>query len=216
MADPILPPENVTAKPIPGYPGYWATDDGRVWSGKMGGRFLKPGLHGMGYHFFAMPSPDGTRNRLAHRLIALAFHGPSGGRIVRHLNGDRTDNRINNLAYGTHRDNKQDEVNLGRFQKGSLGASRMSTATARAAIEMWVCGVPLKIIAARSGVSAGTIIALVRRRTWPNLRLCPFLTPLIRPVVSTCDSRRYKDDPDAKLSRCAAWRRRVGLVRPSR
>lgn len=45
--------------------------------------------------------PDGYRlltNRLEHRLIWETAHGPlSGGWVVHHINGDRTDNRLENL-----------------------------------------------------------------------------------------------------------------------
>ena len=39
-------------------------------------------------------------------LVCLAFHGPPE---VRHLNGDRQDNRPGNLAWGSHKDNERDK-----------------------------------------------------------------------------------------------------------
>ncbi|PYY32345.1 NUMOD4 motif-containing HNH endonuclease [Curtobacterium sp. MCBD17_030] len=47
--------------------------------------------------------------RKVHRLVAAAFIGPCpDGYLVRHLNGDPSDNRLVNIAYGTPQDNSDD------------------------------------------------------------------------------------------------------------
>jgi len=44
-----------------------------------------------------------------HQLVLSAFVGPRpAGMEVRHLNGDPSDNRLENLAYGTRKDNAND------------------------------------------------------------------------------------------------------------
>ena len=47
------------------------------------------------------------RNYKMHRLICEAFHGPApdGLPVVLHLNEDSTDNRAENLAWGTQKQN---------------------------------------------------------------------------------------------------------------
>ncbi|MES5383841.1 HNH endonuclease signature motif containing protein [Mycolicibacterium conceptionense] len=46
-----------------------------------------------------------------HQLVMLAFIGPCPeGLVIRHLNGDCTDNRLLNLRYGTPSDNQHDAV----------------------------------------------------------------------------------------------------------
>lgn len=59
---------------------------------------------------------NGKRSvRLVHRLVLQAFVGECPvGMEVRHLNSVRTDNRLCNLAYGTHSDNVIDTIKLGR------------------------------------------------------------------------------------------------------
>lgn len=53
-----------------------------------------------------------------HRLVALAFLGePQPGIIARHLNDVKTDNRVENLAYGSQVDNMADmKANSGHYE----------------------------------------------------------------------------------------------------
>ncbi len=62
-----------------------------------------------------------------HRLVLLAFIGrcPKGYE-VRHLNSIKTDNRLVNLAYGTHSENVIDTINLGRNSRQKLNAELVS------------------------------------------------------------------------------------------
>ena len=50
-----------------------------------------------------------------HQLVMLAFHGyPPAGMETMHLNGIPTDNRPENLRYGTHSENMTDMYRIGK------------------------------------------------------------------------------------------------------
>lgn len=108
-----------TWKPVPGYEGlYEVSDQGRVRSldrvvpnGSPGGRLiqgqpLKTAPAWGGYRRVCLPK---NKSFLVHCLVAAAFLGPRPDKHdVRHLNGNRTDNRLANLAYGDRAENLRD------------------------------------------------------------------------------------------------------------
>lgn len=102
-------------RPVPGFPDYEVSDQGRVRSHKSGSprvMSLQPARHG--YLRVRLCGPNGARGFSVHRLVLDAFVGPlpSGpDRMVsRHLDGDPANNRLDNLAYGTQGENIRDAV----------------------------------------------------------------------------------------------------------
>lgn len=105
-------------KPVPGYKGmYEVSDHGRVRSldrydrrgAFVPGLVLKLSLSPGGYAAVNLCREGKSKTRLFHRLVCETFHGtPDSGQVVRHLNGDRQDNRAVNLAWGTRCENSHD------------------------------------------------------------------------------------------------------------
>lgn len=95
-------------KPIPNHPGYRITEDGRVWSNKRH-RWLKTRIDTNGYLSVNFPTEKGFRTVPIHRPLLETFVGPSPeGMECRHLDGNRLNNSLNNLAWGTRSENQQD------------------------------------------------------------------------------------------------------------
>lgn len=70
------------------------------------GKLLKPGRASNGYLTVTLGRGN---TRLVQHLVALAFLGPRPeGHLVCHNNGDRRDNRAENLRYDTHSANLVD------------------------------------------------------------------------------------------------------------
>ena len=99
---------------IDGAPGYMISDKGRVWSIKSQ-QFVKPKPMDRKGHLGVCLSVDGEpRYYYVHRLMAKAFiPNPDNYPIVRHLNDVKYDNSLENLAWGTKRDNALDAIRNG-------------------------------------------------------------------------------------------------------
>lgn len=118
--------------PVPGFEGrYEASDMGRVRSldriietrngsrwkpGEPGvpgirrlkGRVLKPGRLGSAHLHVVL---EGGVDRTVHSLVLDSFVGPCPpGMMARHLNDDPSDNRLENLCWGTRSENSHDAV----------------------------------------------------------------------------------------------------------
>lgn len=106
---------------IPGYEGYYqVSDEGRVRSlsrtmlTKNGverfykGRFFEDSLSMNGYKQVTLSREGKQETFLIHQLVAMVFldHEPNGNNlVVDHIDGDKLNNRIENLQIVTHRDN---------------------------------------------------------------------------------------------------------------
>lgn len=99
-------------KDIPGFEGlYRVSDQGEVWSCRKNRALGLEKLRG-GYRRVLLVARDGSRRReLLHRTVLRTFVGPCPeGLVVRHLDGNPENNRIDNLKYGTVSENCLDSV----------------------------------------------------------------------------------------------------------
>jgi len=69
-------------------------------------KYLKPFLTKQGYLRVILCKDAITKKYPVHRLVALAFiENPDRKRTVNHKNGIKTDNRLSNLEWMTHKEN---------------------------------------------------------------------------------------------------------------
>ena len=103
--------------PIPGLPGYAVDAAGVVWSGDTD---LTQVADRQGYLLVRVVVNGRRHRKRVHQLVATVFHGPkpSSDHEVRHLNGDPSDNRAGNLAWGTRKENAADRDAHGRTSCG--------------------------------------------------------------------------------------------------
>lgn len=111
-------------------PGYEVSNQGRVQASALydsAGRLAIPAVPvatslNHGYPEVSLRQVGGGRRLRVkvHHLVAAAFIGPRPpGAVVRHLNGDKEDNRLSNLTYGSQAENIADTVAHGRHYYGS-------------------------------------------------------------------------------------------------
>jgi hypothetical protein len=112
-------------RPIPGHRGYEASSEGQVRSVA---RTLRDGRTAGGTVLAQQEDRDGYRTvKLGARrvrvnvAVQLAFAGPPE---VRHLDGNRENNRPGNLAWGSRTENEQDKRRKGKQVGTETGCSR--------------------------------------------------------------------------------------------
>lgn len=103
--------------PIVGYEGlYQVSDKGGINTRDRRGEWVPRALNSdkNGYQRVTLSMSGRKSSRLIHHLVLEAFVGPRPeGMECRHLNGDPSDNRLENLEWGTSSENTFDVVRHG-------------------------------------------------------------------------------------------------------
>lgn len=110
------------------------------------------------------------RNHFVHRLVLEAFVGPAPkGTECRHYpDGNRSNNRADNLSWATRKDNLADRDEQGTMLHGEKHVHAIFTnSQVRRIIELWATGKYLqKEIAAMFGTKQAIISGIVSGKTW--------------------------------------------------
>lgn len=170
-----------TWKPIPGYEGYYeASNLGRVRSldRQTGqkftrGRVLSPSGDGVGYTSFSLCRGNEKMRIKTHRAVCAAFHGRPKilALEVRHLNGVPSDNRANNLAWGTAKENRADAVRHGTTTFGEKNRhAKLNSSKVMEIHHLSNLGATKEHMARRFGVCVATIQNILVGRTWRHIQ----------------------------------------------
>lgn len=179
--------------PVPFAPGYFVDELGGVYSGR---RQLKPWASSSGYRFVSLRAGGQTIKISVHRLVATVFHGqaPTPGMLVRHLDGDRTNNRATNLAWGSQSENMDDAVRHGthvsvatpevlprgadhwtalhpeRVVRGERARhAKLTEEIVRSIRCEHGAGTTYAALGAKYGIDRWTVRSIVKRRTWKHV-----------------------------------------------
>ena len=171
-------------RPVPGYVGlYEVSDEGRVRSlprmtiGRNGrrhivhGRILCLGTSHNGYKTAELSRDGAARKFRVNRLVAEAFIGPAlPGLVACHNDGDRANNRAENLRWDTYQANSDDMDVHGTKQYGTANSqARLNPDSVREIRRLSAGGMQQKVIAARYGVNPATVALVLHGRTWTHV-----------------------------------------------
>ncbi len=105
-----------------------------------------------------------------HQLVLRAFVGlPLSGMECRHINGSRKDNRLENLQWGTKKENAEDRVRHDTQAKGEThGASKLKEADIEKIHQMYAAGGTYDSISSECSVNRITIFHVIHGMTWKH------------------------------------------------
>ena len=152
---------------IDGFIGaYQVSSFGRVrntgllkYRGAGSARILRPNIHKSGYSAHTLGMRGSGRTFMTHRLVAEAFLGPmSGGLQTAHMDGDRSNNRADNLAYCSAKENTGHKNRHGTMVRGEAASiAKLTEHKVRVARERIARGETYLAVGRDMGVTAGAI-----------------------------------------------------------
>ena len=180
---------NEVWRPVPGHDGYEASTWGRIRSvdrvlelmGRWGPmtRFhrgkilrLKRKPNGWGLTYLCFYAGGGSYPQV-NRAVCWTFHGtpPSQEHEAAHLDGRPENNRPENLAWKTPKENAADKVRHGTATIGAKNArARLNEAIVADIIGRYAAGEKSLNLAVEHHVSVSNIRAVVRGDTWTHVQ----------------------------------------------
>jgi hypothetical protein len=166
-------------KDVVGFEGYYVVSNmGRImrvkgWRNHAAGRIRKPSVTRCGY-LSATLSKDGKQTtKSIHQWVADAFLEPRpDGHEINHINGDKSDNRAENLQWVTHAQNaKYNYDELGRVVvRGSkIGISKLHEDDIPKIRALHGQGLSNRKIGDMFGVSNTTIWFIIHGTEWTHV-----------------------------------------------
>jgi hypothetical protein len=176
-------PSNIKILPVPGTGGkYFAGEDGHIYcysAARNNARKPRPfrlseAIWDNGYPLVSLILRSRKRTKAVHTCVCVAFHGtrPSPIHETRHLDGDKTNNKPDNLKWGTPVENEADKRRHGR---ASIGERHHSAKLNDEAVRILRAAIPVGLwnpvdAAKVFNVTESVIRSAVSRKTWRHIK----------------------------------------------
>ena len=160
---------------VPGFPGYYASTDGRILSERRRGvTELHPIVHKPDGHLYVFLYRQGLRRGVkcyVHQVVLRAFVGePPPGEQCRHLDGNPRNNVLFNLAWGTRVEDTDDKRRQGRLPSGERSGTHRLTVNQVIEIRRLRGTATLREMGRRYGVSHTTLRRAALGIKWASVR----------------------------------------------
>ena len=161
----------LTLIPVEGYESSYAVgDDGCVYRiGKSEPKKMRPGLTSNGYQCVTLCKAGSKKTATVHTLVCNAFYGkpPSGLNQVRHLDGDKSNNKPENLDWSNQSQNNRDRSVHGTHTRTTHHASKLTESDVEVIKHRFKSQ---RNLAKEFGVSQSTISDIQNGKTWGEVK----------------------------------------------
>lgn len=147
---------------------------------RMKGRLLKTNPNSRGYPVVSIHDGKKQISRTVHSLVARAFLDEPGGKlgtfrggfVVNHINGDKKDNRAENLEYVTTSRNyfHAKETGLLSHTGSSNGRSKITDRDVRAIRDLYAAGMRQVDLAKMFGIDQTGVSRIVLGKGWRHVK----------------------------------------------
>lgn len=170
-----LPDPQEEWRPVVGWEGHYEVSNigrvrrvGRAMGAKTG-RIRKTPINPQGYPVVDLWKDQRAVLRRVHRLVAEAFLGPCPpGKEVHHIDGNRANPAVTNLAYVTKSENARFSFALGRVPMRGCDAPSAKL-TAEQVIAIRRSTELLRVLARRYGITESAVSAVRRGKTYREI-----------------------------------------------
>jgi hypothetical protein len=167
-------------KPVKDYEGYYEISNlGRVKS--LSRIILKNGLHPFkskekiiktrlnNYHYVTLCKNKTYINFYIHRLVAISFlPNIQNKKCVNHINGIKTDNRVENLEWVTYKENTKHAINIGLINQNGEN-SKNSKLNKEKVLEILNSNLLHKELSEKYNISKSYVSTIKRKITWKHI-----------------------------------------------
>jgi len=157
--------------PIDDFPDYEISDLGRVRSHKRKKpKILSPVSFGR-YMALYLFKDTHKHVKYIHQLVAQAFLGPQLNLDVRHLDGDRNNNCLTNLAYGTRKENMADALSHGTTARGEkCPHSKLTDSKVIELRKLRLEGVTVPKLSQMFGINIRNVYRALTGESWSHIK----------------------------------------------